>query len=81
MDLSVIENIASSVEKLEEAILKEEQAECPVVHRFSPGVYIREIHMPAGSIVIGHHHRYTHMNVMLKARWISLMRKMDLLKP
>jgi len=67
MDLSIIGSTSSlGMEELEKHLLKQEQVECPVVHRFGPGVYIREIFMPAGTIVIGHHHRYAHMNVMLK---------------
>ena len=35
-------------------------AECPVTHRFVPGMYIREIFIPAGSVVISATHRQTH---------------------
>jgi len=30
----------------------------PLVHRFTPGLYIREIHMPAGSVVVSCKHLY-----------------------
>ena len=40
------------------------QTECPVVHRFAPGVYIREIFMPAGTIVIGKIHKTEHFNIV-----------------
>ena len=26
---------------------------CPTIHRFTPGLYAREIHMPAGAVEIG----------------------------
>jgi hypothetical protein len=35
-------------------------AECPVTHRFVPGMYIREIFIPAGSVLISATHRQTH---------------------
>lgn len=42
----------------------EQQIECPLVHRFAPGVYLREITMPAGAIVIGKIHRTEHLNLI-----------------
>jgi hypothetical protein len=43
---------------------KLEQAECPLTHRFAPGVYLREIFMPAGLIVIGKIHKTEHFNLI-----------------
>ena len=54
------------VEEVEAAMLNLPQAACVTVHRFGPGIYIREITMPAGSLVIGHSHKYPHTNVVLK---------------
>jgi hypothetical protein len=42
------------------------QTECPLVHRFAPGVYLREIHMPADTVVIGKVHKTEHFNVLIK---------------
>lgn len=53
------------VQKLEAAFLDLPQADCPITHRFAPGIYIREVRMPAGSYVIGHHHTTDHLNIML----------------
>ena len=36
------------------------QGYAPLVHRFTPGLYIREIFMPAGSIVTSRRHLTTH---------------------
>lgn len=55
----------SDVQKLEAAFLDLPQADCPITHRFAPGIYIREVRMPAGSYVIGHHHTTDHLNIML----------------
>jgi len=39
-----------------------------LIHHFSPGIYIREIFMPAGMLVIGAQHKTRHFNVILKGR-------------
>lgn len=49
-------------------MLAHPQAECPVIHRFGPGIYIRELSMQAGTFAIGHHQKFEHMNIMLKGR-------------
>ena len=56
------------VEKMEGFMLTHEQASCPVIHRFGPGVYIREVMIPAGTLAVGHHQNFEHTNVMLKGR-------------
>lgn len=42
------------------------QVECPLKHHFAPHIYIREIFMPAGSIVIGKIHKTEHFNIIQK---------------
>jgi len=42
------------------------QVNCPLVHRFSDGMYIREIHMPAGIIVTSRTHKTQHPFVISK---------------
>ena len=42
------------------------QVECPLTHSFAPGVYIREIYMPADTVVIGQVHKTEHFNIILK---------------
>jgi hypothetical protein len=59
---------ASKVDFLESEFLKMSQVECPVVHRFGPGIYIREVTVPAGSAAIGHKQRFAQMNVFLRGR-------------
>jgi hypothetical protein len=56
------------IEQVESCMLKEEQVDCPVTHKFGPGIYIREVFLPAGIYAIGHYHNHEHMNVMLKGR-------------
>lgn len=43
-----------------------QQADAPVIHRFSPGLYVRELHMPGGCLAVGHYHKYEHFNIFLE---------------
>lgn len=42
------------------------QTECPLKHHFAPGVYVREIFMPADTIIIGHIHKTEHLNILVQ---------------
>jgi hypothetical protein len=48
------------------------QTECPLKHYFAPGVYLREIFMPAKTIVIGKIHKTEHFNIIQKGE-VSLI--------
>lgn len=54
-----------NIDAAEIEMLGQEQVDCPVTHRFGPGIYIREVFMPKGAYVLGHRHKTTHLNVML----------------
>jgi quercetin dioxygenase-like cupin family protein len=56
------------IPKLENSMLSMEQVDCSLVHRFAPGVYLREIFMPAGSFVLGHEHNTEHLNIVIRGR-------------
>ena len=56
------------ISKLTKGMLDMLQAECPVQHRFAPGVYIREMLIPAGTLIVGHVHKTKHFNIMLCGR-------------
>jgi hypothetical protein len=61
-----------------------EQAECPLKHYFTKGVYIREIFMPANTVVIGKIHKTEHFNIIQKGRLIIVhedFRKEELVAP
>ena len=51
------------IEKVKSGELIEQ--DCPVTHRFSPGLYLREIFMPEGTRIIGKIHATEHFNVVL----------------
>jgi hypothetical protein len=58
-----VENLLAQVEQMP-------QVDCQTKHYFGPSIYIREVTMPAGSVVIGKPHRKEHMCVMLQGRMI-----------
>ncbi len=39
---------------------------CPLRHQFAPGIYAREITMPAGYVIVGKKHRTRHFNIISK---------------
>ena len=61
-------NLVNHIEEVEGKLLVHEQVECPVVHHFSPGVYVREITMPKDSIILGHRHKTKHLNIISKGK-------------
>src|SRR6266576_3496515 len=48
------------VDRMEAICAKLPQVDMPLVHRFTPGLYIREIRMPAGALVISKRHKTEH---------------------
>lgn len=40
----------------------------PLTHKFTNGIYIRQIAMPAGTVCVGKIHRHEHPNFLLKGR-------------
>lgn len=59
-------------DKVEAECLALPQGDAPVFHHFGPGIYLREVRMPAGALVVGHCHRASHMNIMLSGRLLLL---------
>lgn len=56
------------IEELEGWMLQHPQVPCGVRHIFSPGLYIREVTIPADTFAMGHGQKTEHMNVLLKGR-------------
>lgn len=65
----------AQIEQLTQEILagQHEQIEMPVTHRFAPGLYLREIFMPAGTFVIGNEHNSEHFNIVTEGMANVLM--------
>jgi len=56
------------VERIERAILASDMPKIDfhVEHHFSNGVYARELHIPAGTILTGKIHKHQNLNILLK---------------
>jgi len=65
VDLSCV-NLSErdKVSIIEEEMKRHEQIEIPVRHIFSPGVYAREITIPAGTLLTGRIHKYEQLNIL-----------------
>lgn len=61
-------SLVAQMENAEKELLQYPQADCPVVHHFGPGVCIREVFMPTGTLAIGHKQKYEHLNLMLRGK-------------
>lgn len=53
-----------SIDDIEAVLAEHPPAPMPVVHRFTPGLYIREIHIPAGTLATSMEHRTEHPFVL-----------------
>jgi hypothetical protein len=47
-----------------------QQIKCEEKHHFGPGLYIKEVTMPAGSVIVGKHHKVEHLCNMMSGRMI-----------
>lgn len=56
------------IEGLEKLLLNEPQIDLPLHHAFAPNVYLRQITMPKGTVVIGHQHKTEHFNIVMSGR-------------
>jgi hypothetical protein len=63
---ALIEPFKDKVTVLGQYLATLPQKDCALIHRFAPGVYLREIHMPADTVVIGKVHKTEHFNILLQ---------------
>ncbi len=49
-------------------VTKGDNANCPLKHHFTDGIYTREIFMPAGTVCVGKIHRHEHPNFLMKGK-------------
>jgi hypothetical protein len=57
-----------TIDEFEAAIINGPRVDCPVTNRFTPGLYIREIFMPAGAFVTSMEHKTEHPFVISKGK-------------
>lgn len=64
--MSDLETLSSrdKVNLLEAEMIRHEQIDISVKHYFSPGVYAREITIPAGTLLTGRIHKYEQLNIL-----------------
>jgi len=55
----------SNLAKLQEAMSHFEQADCPVEHYFSDGIYARQLTIPAGVCIVGAKHKTNHLLMLV----------------
>lgn len=60
--------LEDAVKALQTEILSMPQADGSVRHIFMPGIYMRELTIPAGVVSVGHNHRYNHISMLTKGR-------------
>ena len=58
--------IVTPLDVLEKEMFRHPQVDCPLIHRFTEGMYVREIFMPSGSLVASVLHKTQHPFVILK---------------
>jgi hypothetical protein len=59
---------ATKLDQLETMISQCEQPHVPIIHRFTPGLYIREMQLPAGALLTTMKHCTEHPFVLSKGR-------------
>jgi hypothetical protein len=59
-----IVDFQNQMSKMEGAIIGD-SAYCPLEHTFSDGIYVRQITIPAGCLVVGKIHKHEHPNFLL----------------
>lgn len=72
-DISLLQSkvpTMANIKELQEIFSNAPQVEMPVKHHHSDGVYIREIFMPAGTVVVGKEHKTRHLNIILEGKCI-----------
>ena len=66
--MTIVHDIAlmsgASVQRLEDAVADMPQVECPIRHIFAPGVYMREMKIPKGTVAVGAVHKTEHVSII-----------------
>jgi hypothetical protein len=54
--------------RFEDALRGLPQTNCPLKHTFAPGMYAREIFLPADTFIVGKIHKHAHLNIITRGR-------------
>lgn len=58
------DEMRAKIFRLEAEILSHPQTEIPTTHHFAPGIYMRQVRIPAGTVVTGAIHKTEHLNIL-----------------
>lgn len=61
-DILILE---SKMRKMPNAFIGDSE-KCPLKHSFGDGVYVREIFIPKGTLIVGKIHKHSHPNFLMK---------------
>ncbi len=68
-----MDDLAIRLAEIEKRLLQFPQDfDAPVFHHFGPGVYIRELRVRAGHVIMGHYHKCPLLNVLVQGRVLLL---------
>jgi hypothetical protein len=68
--------VSEKMDELELVMQKYPAVDCPLTHIFTPGLYTRQIFMPAGSLVVSKIHRTEHPYIICQGE-VSVFTEMD----
>lgn len=67
-DKTISSYLTDKIDELEAAMMEYEPVDCKLNHKFFPGMYVREILMPAGSLVTSMIHKTTHPYFVMQGK-------------
>lgn len=59
-----------NIRRLQAEVGRMPQLQMQLKHHFAPGVYVRELVIPAGAVVVGKMHATEHISIMSKGRMV-----------
>jgi hypothetical protein len=62
--------VEQRLDSLVDAVKSAPQIECPEKHYFGPNIYVKEVTLPAGSVIVGKYHRHEHLCNMVSGHMI-----------
>lgn len=61
----VILEVEDAIKNIEGSFIGDNES-CPLTHKFSDEMYVREIFIPKGMLIVGKIHKHSHPNFLLK---------------
>lgn len=58
-------NLETAIKQIPSAFIGDSE-HCPLTHSFADGVYVREIFIPKGTLLVGKIHKHSHPNIILR---------------